>query len=109
MIKRFLFERVERPTEASEETVAEKEPSKGVAEGSNQGHKSHDDSSKVRKAVSESPKTHKENKSENENETNDKTWHWLQQFNSLVKFGDKYYYWWQNEKLSLFQNGHSLC
>ena len=71
--QRFLFERVERPTEASEETVTEKEPSQEVKEGQIQGHKSHDDSSKVRKAATETQKTHKENKSENENETNDKT------------------------------------
>ena len=71
--QRFLFERVERPTEAGEETVTEKEPSKEVKEGQIPGHKSHDDSSKVRKAATEAQKTHKENKSENENETNDKT------------------------------------
>ena len=71
--QQFLFERVERPTEASEEAVAEKEPSQEVKEGPNLGHKSHDDSSKVRKAASESQKTQKENKSENENETTDKT------------------------------------
>ena len=71
--QRFLFERVERPTEGSEENVVEKEPSQEVKEGQIQGHKSHDNSSKVRKAATESQKTHKENGSENENETSDKT------------------------------------
>lgn len=60
--QRFLFERVERATEADEETVIEKEPSVEVKEG-----QVHDHNSKVRKTRTESRKTIKENDSENEN------------------------------------------
>ena len=59
--QRFLFERLERPTEPSEETIAEKDQHE-VKEGQTQGHKSHVENSKVRKAATESPKV--ENDSE---------------------------------------------
>ena len=67
--QRFLFERVERPMEPSEEITAEKDQNE-VKEGQIQGHKSHDENSKVRKAATESPKA------ENDSEIvkNDKSW-----------------------------------
>ena len=69
--QRFLFERIERPTEPSEEQATEKVSNEDVNDVQAQGHKSQN--SKMRKAATESQKSLNENDSENQPKTNDKT------------------------------------